>query len=116
MVDASIAGEWLIMNARVKEWSDRYVEGRGHVRGGRVIAEFSRLTPGNLYRYRLVDKSGRVLSSGNFFLLTSRMRSEVEEAAWRKGGRAEPGTVAWLDTLADFGLDWDAYQGIRRLE
>lgn len=115
LTDESIEGQWLIMKGEGGEQSDRLLVGRGAVRGGKVVAEL-RLSPGDLYRYRLVDKSGRALSSGNFFVLTPRMDSEVRDALRRKADSRLPQSVWWVDTLADLGLDWDAYRELRALE
>lgn len=111
--DPAAQGEWVVSIRRGKPPAGVAAEFRAPIAQGRVSANGQQLSPGAVYAYRWLNAQGGERASGEFEVMGLAQRERLKRMTAERAAKAGLGEeAAWVDALAAFELDWDAYQSI----
>lgn len=109
--DGAVQGQWIVKLHRGAPPAGVPREFTLPVAAGMVKAEGRQFSTGATYSYRLIDASGKALASGEFEVTgASRLAALKKLAAERAARDGLSPEAGWIDAMAAFGFDWDAYQ------
>lgn len=111
-LNEAIDGQWQVRLLRgeprpggPKEWS-------APVAAGVVKADGQQFEPGRVYAYSLVDRSRAVIATGEFETVGAKRMEILQRLAQRRVSEGMPERAAWIDTMLNADLEWDALHAV----
>lgn len=105
-------GQWQVRLLRGEPRPNGMREWSAPVQAGTVVAEGQRFDAGRVYAYRLVDRSGSMIASGEFETVSAKRLEILQRLTQRRVSEGMSERAAWIDTMLNAELDWDAFRSI----
>lgn len=103
-------GQWQIRLLRGEPRPGGAREWIAPVAGGVVAADGQQFDAGRVYAYRLIDRSRATVASGEFEILGSKRLEILQRLAQSRVAEGMSERAAWIDTMFNAELDWDAFR------
>jgi len=111
-LDEAIDGQWQVRLLRGEARPGSPREWSAPVTAGVVKADGQLFEAGRVYAYSLVDRSRAVIATGEFETVGAKRIEILQRLAQRRVSEGMSERAAWIDTLLNAELEWDALHAV----
>lgn len=111
-LDEAIDGQWQVRLLRGEARAGSPKEWSAPVTAGVVKADGQLFEAGRVYAYSLVDRSRAVIATGEFETVGAKRIEILQRLAQRRVSEGMSERAAWIDTLLNAELEWDALHAV----
>jgi hypothetical protein len=105
-------GQWQVRLLRGEPRPGGAKEWIAPIAAGVVTADGQQFEAGRVYAYRLVDRSRAVVATGEFETVGAKRMEILQRLAQRRVSEGMPERAAWIDTMLNAELEWDAFHAV----
>ena len=104
----AVDGQWQVRLLRGEAQPGGPKTWAAPVAAGMVNADGRQFEAGRVYAYSLVDRAGAVIATGEFETVGVKRMEILQRLAQRRVAEGMPERAAWIDTMLNADLEWDA--------